>query len=72
MHFAWSPVGVPADFEIFDVSGARHWRARLNGASGEYVWPGTGESGELLPAGVYFARLRGRGMELSSRIVLMR
>jgi hypothetical protein len=72
VRFSWKPAATPMDLEIFDASGARRWTTRLDGARGEWDWHGRGADGRLLRAGVYFVRLHGGGLDLRSRVVLVR
>jgi hypothetical protein len=41
------------------------------GGRGTEEWDGRDESGRLVPAGLYFARLRGGSLHSQARIVLL-
>jgi len=72
MRFVWEPATTPAQLEIYDVAGARRVsRPLLSGAS-EFVWLGTDDAGQQVPAGVYFARLGRSDARLQTRVVIVR
>jgi len=61
-----------ADIRIYDVSGRLARRLRLApGGRGTATWNGRDESGCLVPAGLYFARLTGGSLHVQTRIVLL-
>lgn len=71
---AWSlPAPGPARLEVYDLQG-RRVRALLAGepvaASGTARWDGRDETGRAAPSGVYLARLRAPGAEVSCRLLL--
>jgi len=64
--------GAGRTLEILDVAGRVVWRHTLDGlASGrrEIVWDGHAADGRLAPAGVYFVRLPGVGLETPVKLV---
>jgi subtilisin family serine protease len=67
----WSGAN-PSDIRLYDVSGRLMrtlWLAR--GEHGTEQWDGRDESGRLVPAGLYFARLTGGSLHAQTRIVLL-
>ena len=75
---SWVPVrldwtGVGADrIRIHDVTGRTVRRIDLGGgASGSVQWDGRDDGGNLVPAGLYFARLTGGSLHAQTRIVLL-
>jgi hypothetical protein len=72
VRFAWAPLGGIMRLELYDVLGARRRVAVLDGMSGAWEWNGTDEQGRALPAGMYFAHLRGPGASLMARVVRVR
>jgi subtilisin family serine protease len=67
----WSGATV-ADIRLYDVSGRLVRTLRLaRGGHGTEEWDGRDESGRLVPAGLYFARLTGGSRHAQSRIVLL-
>jgi hypothetical protein len=71
VRFAWSNASKPEALEVFDVTGSRRWSAPIvEGASG-LQWPAIDREGRRLPAGVYYARLMGKGTSATARFVLV-
>ena len=67
----WSGENV-ADIRLYDVSGRLLRTLRLaRGGQGTEPWNGRDESGRLVPAGLYFARLTGGSLHAQARIVLL-
>ena len=67
----WSGAEVP-DLRLYDVSGRLVRTLRLaRGVRGTAPWDGRDESGRLVPAGLYFARLTGGSLRAQTRIVLL-
>jgi glucose/arabinose dehydrogenase len=70
-------LGIPSTREvtlsIFDLSGRRvRTFHELAGASRQILWDGTDDRGEAVPSGVYLARLEGRGISATARILRVR
>jgi hypothetical protein len=65
----------PATLAIFDVGG-RRVRVLASGVQPaglhEVVWDGTGNGGEVLPAGVYWSQLETSGYRTNKRLVVLR
>jgi hypothetical protein len=59
---------------VFDVSGRLVQNLELMPGAGclSGEWQGTGLQGEVLPPGVYYARIRAIGMDLRHKIILVR
>lgn len=67
----WAGVGAEC-IRVFDVTGRRVRRLGLGaGWSGSVQWDGRDEGGNLVPAGLYFARLTGGSLHAQTRIVLL-
>ncbi len=72
MRFAWQPLGEPATLEVFDAQGALRYACGVGDGVRELAWGRTDTGGRMLPAGVYFARLRAGARELGScRVVVL-
>ena len=57
---------------IYDVAGRLLRTFRLSRtSSGTVEWDGRDESGRLVPAGLYFARLSGGSLHTQTRVVLL-
>jgi flagellar hook assembly protein FlgD len=57
---------------VYDVTGRMVRRLALGaGWSGSVSWDGRDEEGNLVPAGLYFARLTGGSLHAQTRIVLL-
>jgi len=70
------PAAAPVELAIVDISGRVRrtvWTASL-ATAGEHrvTFDGKDSSGELLPSGVYLARLRSAGGEAHARLVILR
>jgi hypothetical protein len=74
LHFVLPQGGSAARIEIFDIAG-RRLRVLAGGLQpsqvGNVHWDGTGERGERLRAGIYFARLDIEGASRSVKLVLV-
>jgi subtilisin family serine protease len=67
----WNGAGATG-ISIFDVLGRRVSRLSLApGSRGTVQWNGRDESGRLVPAGLYFARLIGGSLHSQTRVVLL-
>ena len=65
-------IGGPGDaLAIYDATGRRLARFRVDSVSGAAVWNGSGGTGRV-PPGVYFAELASGGTRMRSRFVLLR
>jgi flagellar hook assembly protein FlgD len=61
-----------ASIRLYDVTGRRVRTLGLApGGSGTVQWNGRDESGLVVPAGLYFARLMGGSLHAQTRIVLL-
>jgi len=72
-------IGLPRDatvaLEIFDTQGRRVQTvadARFEAGWHSFSWQGTGQVGQRLGAGIYFARMRAEGKEFKQRIIMLR
>ncbi len=72
IRFSWPPIAAPLELEIFDVTGARCWARDVDGTRGTCEWTGRDGTGQPLRAGIYFARLRGAGLDQRARVVITR
>lgn len=71
MHFVWPPTDVAITLEVFDVTGARRMARSVAPGASEFVWNGEDDSGQALPAGVYFAKLvHGRARSEATVVVI--
>jgi YVTN family beta-propeller protein len=63
-----------AKCSVFDVSGRLVETLELTAAGGCLAgeWAGTDPAGEVLPSGVYYARIRTAGRDLKHKIILLR
>jgi subtilisin family serine protease len=67
----WSGANA-ADIRLYDISGRLLRTLRLaHGGRGTEQWNGRDESGHLVPAGLYFARLTGGSLHAQTRVVLL-
>lgn len=67
----WNSAGV-ADIRLYDVSGRLVRTLRVaRGGHGTEPWDGRDESGSLVPAGLYFARLTRGALSAQARIVFL-
>jgi flagellar hook assembly protein FlgD len=67
----WSGANA-SDIRLYDVSGRLVRTLRLaRGGRDTEEWDGRDESGSLVPAGLYFARLTGGSRHARARIVLL-
>jgi hypothetical protein len=71
VQFAWTGSAWPKSVDVYDVTGARRWGQHIEPGASTLVWPGTDMAGRRLPAGVYYARLTGRGVSANARFVLV-
>ena len=71
VQFTWAGATRPEWVDIYDVTGARRWGAATEPGTSALAWPGTDSSGRRLPAGVYYARLTGKGTSATTRVVLV-
>jgi hypothetical protein len=68
---AWSGASA-TDIRLYDVSGRLVRNLRLaRGGRGTEEWNGRDETGRLVPAGLYFARLSGGSLHAQARIVFL-
>ena len=72
IRFSWSGEAEPEWLDVYDVTGARRWRARLGLGADALAWPGTDLQGRVLPAGAYYARLTGRNGSAGTTFVLIK
>jgi hypothetical protein len=65
------PAQAPVEVSILDVRGRQVHHARLEASLGavEYGWDGRDSDGGLVPAGLYFIRVRSAGSEETLRVV---
>ena len=71
MSLDWSGAEA-AGIRLYDVTGRLVRTVRLaHGGHGTAQWNGRDESGRLVPAGLYFARLMGGSLHAQTRIVLL-
>jgi hypothetical protein len=67
----WEGVGAE-EIRVHDVTGRTVRQLALGaGWSGSVQWDGRDEGGDLVPAGLYFARLKGGSLHAQTRIVLL-
>lgn len=69
------PLTSPIAMTVHDVAGrivTQQHAGTLSAGRHELVWDARGANGQLLPAGVYFATVRGGGVEATARLVLRR
>lgn len=62
-------------FDIFDISGrlvSNISRIIGNRKTGWFVWDGTTDSGEILPNGIYFARISNGEKHIVERLILLK
>jgi hypothetical protein len=71
VQFAWLGAARPEWVDIYDVTGARRWGQAIEPGASRLSWTGTDQEGRRLPAGVYYARLTGRGAFAAARVVLV-
>ncbi len=71
LRYGRGAAGLDAEINIFDVSGRLQRVLRTN-SDGLTRWDGRDTSGELLPAGIYLARVAGETQMKAERIVLLR
>jgi hypothetical protein len=72
--FRLPPAPGPLRLTVHDAAGRRVFSREWPGGTGpgEVAWTGRDEAGRRLPAGVYFARVRGPELDATTRIVLLR
>jgi hypothetical protein len=70
--FAWAIGTGPVDLEVFDVNGARRWKASAPQGTRSLTWDLGDASGERLTPGVYWARVAVNGQVRVGRLVLVR
>lgn len=61
-----------ARLTIYDVAGQRIWQRPLPTSTGTLRWDGRNDAGQQVSSGVYFAVVRGGGLQRSQRMVLIR
>jgi len=69
------PHPVRVNLDIYDITGMKCttiYSGELSQAHNTFVWNGTGNSGQSLPAGLYFAVLNQTGNTTVSKLVLQR
>jgi hypothetical protein len=71
VQFSWVGWTGAECVSVYDVTGARRWRATARHGASALAWPGTDSAGRRLPAGVYYARLTGGGNSATVRFVLI-
>jgi hypothetical protein len=68
----WPILAAPAGIEVFDATGALRWRSAVAAGSSSTDWDGRDTGGEMVPPGVYFARLSTGAERIQARIVVIR
>jgi hypothetical protein len=71
VQLAWAGAARPEWVDVYDVTGARRWGQPIEPGASQLSWAGTDQGGRRLAAGVYYARLTGRGVSANARIVLV-
>jgi hypothetical protein len=69
-----APAGAPLLLEVYDVAGrrVRAWRGRGTGTDHQLGWDLIDHRGRPLASGIYHARLRAVGTDVTRRFVLLR
>ena len=71
VQFSWPGSARPEWVDVYDVTGAHRWGAAIESGRSVLAWTGTDQGGRRLPAGIYYARLTGRGISQTARLVLV-
>ena len=69
--FSWPGSVQPERVEVFDVTGSRRWSALITAGTSSLQWRIIDHEGRRLPAGVYYARLLGKGVSVTARFVFV-
>ena len=72
VQFAWAGSARPEWVDVYDVTGAHRWGQAIEPGASRLTWTGTDQEGRRLAAGVYYARLTGRGTSETARVIFVK